>query len=73
MPYRVEEGLLLLLLAAILLLILGVLLVAGPGIVLGTFLLYGFLLFGVLSRDICTEREEARCGEDELLYIRFTV
>lgn len=52
---------------------LSVLLVAGLSIVLGTFLFYGFLLFRVLSRDICAEREEARCGEDELLHIRFTV
>ena len=52
---------------------LGVLLIAGLSIVLGTFLFYGFLLFRVLSRDICAEREEARCGENELLRIRFTV
>ena len=52
---------------------LAVLLIAGLSIVLGRFLFYGFLLFRVLSRDICAEREEARCGEDELLLIRFTV
>jgi len=46
-------------LAVFLIASLSVLLVAGLGIALGTFLLYGFLLFGVLSRDICTECEEA--------------
>ena len=52
---------------------LSILLITGLSIVLGTFLLYGFLLFGVLSRDICAEREETRYGEDELLQIRFVV
>ena len=52
---------------------LSILLITGLSIVLGTFLLYEFLLFGVLSRDICAEREETRYGEDELLQIRFVV
>ncbi len=66
-------GLLVASLAFFLIASLSALLITGLSIVLGTFLLYEFLLFGVLSRDICAEREETRYGEDELLQIRFVV